>query len=143
MRAKEKSGSKDDEKEDEETKQRFLRGVQEGDENKPTAEQQEYERGRQHYVKESLGLARRNRGRELGDHSRERAIENASKMCGRYHSSCEALGIMTDPKNVLQARQLHTRSYGSNSGVIEAAYGYRNGTHNGMDVIQAGVSLDL
>ncbi len=145
---KQNAEAKGDEKEDEEVaeyaqeqaKQSFLAGLQEGEQNKPTAEQQAYERGRQRYVKESLNVARRHRGRELSDRSRERVIDSASKVFGRYHSSCEALGIMTNPANVLKAVSYVPGAAGFISGVGEAAYGLHKGTHDQLDAIQAIVS---
>jgi hypothetical protein len=119
--------AKDKEKEDEEAKQSFLAGLQEGEQNKPTKEQQAYERGRQRYLKESLEQARRHRGRELSDHSRERVIESASKLYGRYHSSCEALGIMTNPANVLYAASYIPGIPGAIAGAGEASYGVYSG----------------
>ncbi len=132
--------AKGDEKEDEEVKQSFLAGLQEGEQNKPTAAQQEYTRGRQRYVKASLEQARRHRGRELSDRSRERVIDSASKLFGRYHSSCEALGIMTNPANVLYAASYIPGITGAIAGVGEASYGVYKGTHDFMDVTQAGIA---
>ncbi|MBP9828838.1 MAG: DUF637 domain-containing protein [Proteobacteria bacterium] len=132
--------AKGDEKEDEEVKQSFLAGLQEGEQNKPTAAQQEYARGRQRYLKESLEQARRYRGRELSDRSRERVIDSASKLFGRYHSSCEALGIMTNPANVLYAASYIPGIPGAIAGVGEAAYGLHKGTHDELDAFQAVVA---
>lgn len=121
-------------------KKSFLEGLEEGEANEPTEEQQIYERGRQRYVSECLKEAQQRRGRALSDRSRERVEESANKFFSRSHASVEALSMMTDPKNILLAGSYIPGVPGAIAGMGEAAYGVHKGTHDMMDATQAVVS---
>ena len=120
--------------------------MQEGAEEQdaPTGAQQDFERGRQQFRESSLENACYiRRTRTLSEGSYTRIVENADKVYARSYGSLQTVKLLSNPSNILYAASYIPGPTGVIAGVGEAAFGYHNGTHDMMDVIQVGISGSL